>query len=68
MMAARIVRDHPPMLVDYVSTKTRKVDSTVCECCGDFVAVGRAATRAEQDAHAMSCKGQECRSRHVSTP
>jgi hypothetical protein len=60
----RIVRDHPPMLVDYVSTTTGKVCSTACECCNAIVADGRAATRAEQDAHALSCSGITCRSRH----
>lgn len=65
-MQKRIIRDHPPMLVDYVSTTTRRVCSTACECCNAIVADGRAATREEQDAHAATCKGHGCRARHVS--
>jgi hypothetical protein len=60
----RTTRDHPPMLIDYQSTTTKQIVRTVCECCGDDVAIGRAATRAEQDAHALSCKGAACTSRH----
>ncbi len=64
MNALRIVRDHPPMLIDEVSATTKRIVGTFCECCGDYVSTGRPATRAEQDAHAGSCKGHQCRSKH----
>jgi len=64
VVEGRKLRDHPPMLADYVSTTTGAIVLTACECCGATVAEDRAATSAEQDAHAIACKAHGCRANH----